>query len=58
MYEWTMTVTCDEPPVYERVKVKAEDMDTAWDKAKQKARRKYGGKIADYHICGVERKEC
>lgn len=41
----------------ERVHVTAKDMDEAWIKAKKKAQREHGGKIADIEITTVESEE-
>lgn len=54
MKEWIMTCNNTEDLWREDVRVSAETFDEAWDKAKQKARRKHGGRIANIHITATK----
>ena len=53
MKEYILTCNCYEPMFREDVKVKANDLDEAWDKAKAKASRKYKAKKNDVSITAV-----
>lgn len=50
MKEYTLTCNCYEPMFREDVKVKANDIEEAWNKAKTKAARKYKAKKIDINI--------
>ena len=54
MGTWILTVNCYEPPFRERMEVSALTLDGAFRRAKDKARRKNGGKIEDYHVTATE----
>ena len=54
MKEFIMTCNCYEPMFREDIKVKANDLDEAWDKAKVKASRKYKAKKNDVSIAAVK----
>lgn len=53
MKEFTLTCNCYEPMFREDIKVKANDLDEAWNKAKTKASRKYKAKKSDINITAV-----
>ena len=50
MVKAEFTCSCYEPPFYEKVSVKAETLDEAWDKAKKKAAGKHKAKVKDVAI--------
>jgi hypothetical protein len=52
---YIMTCNCYEPPIRENVSVKADTLDEAWDKAKQKFARKYKVKQSDVGITATQR---
>ena len=54
MTEYILTCNCYEPMFREKFKVKANDLDEAWEKAKAKAYRKYKAKKNDVYITAVE----
>lgn len=54
MKQWAMTCNNTVMMWRDRILVKAETLDEAWDKAKAKARRKYGGRLRDIHITATE----
>lgn len=53
MKEYILTCNCYEPMFREDVKVKAENLEEAWDKAKAKVGRKYKAKKIDINITAV-----
>lgn len=53
MKEFILTCNCYEPMFREDIKVKANDLDEAWDKAKTKASRKYKANKNDINITAV-----
>lgn len=53
MKEFVLTCNCYEPMFREDIKVKAENLDEAWNKAKAKASRKYKAKKNDISITAV-----
>lgn len=54
MREFILTCNCYEPMFREDIKVKADNLDEAWDKAKAKAGRKYKAKKNDINITAVK----
>lgn len=54
MKEFILTCSCYEPMFREDIKVKAENLEEAWDKAKAKAGRKYKAKKRDINITAVK----
>lgn len=54
MKEFILTCNCYEPMFREDIKVKANDLNEAWDKAKAKAGRKYKAKKSDINITAVK----
>ena len=55
MKEFILTCNCYEPMFREDIKVEANDLDEAWDKAKTKASRKYKAKKNDINITAVRK---
>lgn len=53
MKEFILTCNCYEPMCREDIKVKANDLDEAWGKAKAKASRKYKANKSDINITAV-----
>lgn len=53
MKEFILTCNCYEPIFREDIKVEANGLDEAWDKAKTKASRKYKAKKNDINITAV-----
>ena len=53
MKEFILTCNCYEPMFREDIKVKANNLDEAWDKAKAKAARKYKAKKSYINITGI-----
>ena len=54
MKEFVLTCNCYEPMFREDVKVQANSLDEAWDKAKTKASRKYKAKKNNINITAVQ----
>ena len=54
MKEYVLTCNCYEPMFREDVKVKAENLEEAWDKAKAKVGRKHKAKKSDINITAVK----
>ncbi len=54
MKEFILTCNCYNPMFREDIKIKANDLEEAWDKAKTKAARKYKAKKIDINITAVK----
>lgn len=54
MKEFILTCNCYEPMFRENIKVKANNLEEAWDKAKSKAARKFKAKKHNINITAVK----